>query len=150
MRCFGLVVSTLLLSACSCWAADTTGTDTTVWKPSPTGAAFRAFIFPGWGQSYNRKPLKAVLIGGIEQGLIFGVYREHQLFRDARRFGNDEAAGLYKEQRNRLAWLLAASVIYATVDAFVDAHLYDFDVSGDLGGNVKMGGVQISFALLIL
>jgi len=92
-------------------------------------------LFPGWGQAYNNRPLKAVIIGAAEQGLIFGIVREHQLFRDARVAKDESAASLYKDQRNRMVWMLAGWMIYSSLDAYVDAHLYDFDVSDRLSMN---------------
>jgi len=102
------------------------------WRPSPSGAAFRSFALPGWGQAYNRKPLKAVIFGGIEEGLLYGIYRQHQLFRDERRAGNEPQALAYREDRNRLTWMLAGALILSMTDAYVDAHLFGFDVSEKL------------------
>ncbi len=125
--------------------ADSTVVAQAEWKPSPGGAALRSLAFPGWGQAYNRRPLKAVIVGAVEQGLIFGIVREHQLFRDARRFNDDRSATIYKDQRNRMVWILAGWLIYSSLDAYVDAHLFDFDVSDKLSVNVEAwDGVKIS------
>ena len=51
------------------------------WRPSPTGAALRSLAFPGWGQVYVKQPLKAVIYAGIEQGFIYGIYRQHNLYK---------------------------------------------------------------------
>ena len=37
---------------------------------SPTGAMIRSMVFPGLGQLYNKKYFKAILIFGVETGLI--------------------------------------------------------------------------------
>lgn len=145
MRRLGFVVLGLLITLNLC-RADTTEVQSAKWKPSPGGAALRSLVYPGWGQAYNCRPLKAVIIGTVEEGLIFGILREHQLFRDARRFKDDTAASLYKDQRNRIVWMLAGWMIYASVDAFVDAHLYDFDVSDQLScAGLEAGGIKIQF-----
>ncbi|MFH0765818.1 MAG: DUF5683 domain-containing protein [Calditrichota bacterium] len=102
---------------------------TKAWKPNPTGAALRSLILPGGGQAYNQQPLKAVIYGGLEEGLIFGVYRQHQLFKSSRRSGDDVGADFYRNDRNRLTWYLTGVIILSMVDAYVDAHLFDFDVS---------------------
>jgi len=36
---------------------------------SPTGAMIRSLLFPGWGQLYNKKYFKAILVFGAEIGL---------------------------------------------------------------------------------
>lgn len=102
------------------------------WRPSPTGAALRSLVFPGWGQIYARQPLKAVIYSGIEQGFIYGVYRQHKLYQYYESRDNKRLADVYKNDRNRMAWYLAAAIILSVMDAFVDAHLYGFDVSNKL------------------
>ncbi|MBM3329673.1 MAG: hypothetical protein FJY67_09430 [Calditrichaeota bacterium] len=97
-------------------------------RPSPTGAALRSLALPGWGQSYNRQPLKAVIYGGAEAAFIYGIYRQDQLRAANARMGRSDIAAIYREDRNRLGWYLAGMIILAMVDAFVDAHLYGFDV----------------------
>jgi hypothetical protein len=116
-----------------------------LWRPSPTGAVIRSMLLPGWGQAYNRNPLKAVIIGGLEEGLIYGVYRQNQLFVDFRRSGEEQIAVSYREDRNRLTWLLAGTLILSMLDAYVDAHLYDFDVSDNLtSGEIgRAGGIVL-------
>ncbi len=121
------------------------------WKPSPTGAAFRSLFFPGWGQAYVGKPLKAVIYGGIEEGLIFSVYLNHKFFTYYNRIGEDRIAENYREDRNRLTWYLAGAIILSMLDAFVDAHLYSFNVSENLAVipvrvGVKNGGVVFTLS----
>lgn len=87
-----------------------------------------------------------MIVGTVEEGLIFGIVREHQLFRDSRRFNDDPAASLYKDQRNRLVWILAGWLIYSSVDAYVDAHLYNFDVSDQLSAGILTSG-EVSIQL---
>ena len=114
--------------------------DSPDWKPSPTGAAVRSLIFPGWGQIYARQPLKAVIYGGIEQGFMYGVYHEHKLYQYNKSIGDEGAADFYRNNRNRMGWYLAAALIVSTMDAYVDAHLYNFDVSSDLSHTSGRGG----------
>jgi len=103
-------------------------------------------LLPGWGQAYNKRPLKAVIIGGLEEGLLYGVYRQNQLFRDERRRGNEPVAKAYREDRNRMTWMLAGVLIFSMTDAYVDAHLYNFDVSDKLSSasGYKLGGVVVN------
>ncbi len=103
------------------------------WSPSPTGATLRSLVFPGWGQAYNRAPLKAVIYGGIEQALIYSIYQSHRQFRFYKQFDDFKIlAENHRDNRNRLTWYLAGAIVMSMMDAFVDAHLYHFDVSEDL------------------
>jgi hypothetical protein len=114
--------------------------------PSPTGAALRSLVLPGWGQAYVGRPLKAVFYSGAAEGLIYGIYREHRLYQFYNRRGDSDLAQAYQENRNRLGWYLTAAVILASMDAFVDAHLYRFDVSPDLGMSPgdRTGGMTVT------
>ncbi len=111
--------------------------NSTDWRPSPTGAALRSLALPGWGQAYNRKSLKALLAMGTESGLIYSIYRYHKLQKGYRLRGEIEIANLYREDRNRLSWYLAGTIILTILDAYVDAQLYDFDVSDEKPTDIK-------------
>lgn len=138
------LVLLLIFALADAGRSDTTVTSPPAWKPSPTGAALRSLLLPGWGQAYDRRPLKAVIVGGIEEGFIYGVYRQHQLFRDARGLRDESSAKFYREQRNRLTWMLAGAIIFSVVDAYVDAHLYGFEVSEQLSDRgLRVGGVNV-------
>lgn len=130
--------------------------------PSPGGAALRSTIVPGWGQAYNGKYYKVPLIYGIGAGLIYGISYNHGYFddlRDAYLLRQDEDAELldpyhpdttvegkprynldqlvsarefYRRNRDLFAIGFAAFYVLNIVDAYVDAHLYEFDVSDDL------------------
>ncbi|MDP8228225.1 MAG: DUF5683 domain-containing protein [Candidatus Electryoneaceae bacterium] len=130
------ILLVIMLMGGTCLADQHTTDQDTVshqeWSPSPTGAAFRSLLFPGWGQSYVHSPLKAVIYGGIEQGLIYSIHRQNRLFRYYKDQEQDEFADSYKNNRNRLTWYLAGTIILSMLDAYVDAHLYHFDVSDDL------------------
>jgi len=146
-RC-GLILLLILLAG-TARAAGLSSSEPKPWRPSPTGALLRSLAFPGWGQVYNRQPLKAVIIGGIEEGLIYGVYRQHLLFVDSRRLGDDRSADVYKEDRNRLTWILAGTVILSMVDAYVDDQLFDFDTGDDLSKKkLRSGGIQLRFGII--
>ncbi len=105
------------------------------WKPSPTGAALRSLVFPGWGQAYVQKPVKAVIYGGIEYSLLYGIVRQHKLFQYYDRIDDESRTDFYRNNRNQLIWYLTGALIVAVMDAYVDAHLFDFDVSDDLTFN---------------
>jgi hypothetical protein len=104
---------------------------------SPSGAMWRSLLFPGWGQLYNRKYFKALIIGGGEIGFISGIYIQHQRFKDAREKGDEYAANFYRNDRNRLGWWLAGLILYSMADAYVDAQLWDFEISQDLSWKIS-------------
>lgn len=106
--------------------------DSVAWMPNPTGAAVRSLILPGWGQAYVQQPFKAAIYGGLEFGFILSTYRQHRLFKEALDDNRENDAEAYKENRNKISWYIAGVIIISMMDAYVDAHLFDFDVSPDL------------------
>lgn len=111
-------------------------------KTSPGGALFRSAFVPGWGQLYNRKYIKAVIFAAGESWLAYGIYNdwkeadEHErnfkspppddLDYQAMEFAKYEDA---RDRRNLKMWILSATIFYSMFDAFVDAHLSDFQQS---------------------
>ena len=127
------------------WAAEPVAP----WRPSPTGAALRSLVIPGWGQLYNRTPIKAVIVGGVEEGFLYAIYQNHRLFRYYS--GNEDPVKgeFYRDQRNRLTWYLTESVILSVMQAYVDAHLYGFDVSDQLSLGKTSRGLTIAGIMII-
>jgi hypothetical protein len=98
-------------------------------KRSPRGAMLRSLAVPGWGQYYNRQPLKAALAFGAEVGLITAaIYWNHK----ANGTDDEELEFYYKNNRNTANWFLLGTVLFSMLDAYVDASLADFDESPDL------------------
>ncbi len=110
-------------------------------RRSPTGALLRSVAFPGGGQLYNRKYFKALLIGGTEIG--FGVsagVQWHRRDMHKRRFETatnqrDSAFELsefqrFEDSRNIFFWLVAGTIFYSMLDAYVDAHLSQYTEEG--------------------
>ncbi len=111
-----------LLSAKPVAAADR---DTTMSK-NPTGAMIRSMIFPGWGQWYNGKKWKAALVFAVEMGLVANAIRLNQ---KVVRSASEAERQFWQDQRNLQFWLLLAAKILSGLDAYIDAHLADFDES---------------------
>lgn len=110
---------------------------------SPTGAMIRSLIVPGWGQLYNKKIFKAILIFGAETGLIANSIYLNQKYRKwNQKYRNSEPGPeqdiifanreFYINNRNLSNWWLLGVILFSMADAFVDAHLADFDESPDL------------------
>lgn len=128
-------------------------------KHSPFKATIMSAALPGMGQVYNGKWWKVPIIYGAFGGLIyssvandikFRTYKKAYLIRvDDDPNTTDEFEGQYSDanlrelvdfyQRNRDISLIFTGVIYALniIDASVDAHLKDFDVSDDLSLKVR-------------
>lgn len=148
-------------------------------KPDSKKAVIYSAIFPGLGQIYNRKYWKLPIIYGGIIGLSYAItwngskyndyssaYKDIMTGGDAWRdiFPNrnilesqrEEYKSRIKRQRdyfrqNRDLAIIVAVGVYALcmIDAYVDAQLYDFDISPDLSMKVEpvfMGPTQFSKA----
>jgi len=108
-------------------------------KKSPTGAMFRSLAIPGWGQFYNEQYVKSALVFAGETTLIaLSFYYNSQA--GSRESGSVDEA-YYKDRRNLMYWLLGAVVLLSMLDAYIDAHLYDFDAGPDL--SMRIGTLDI-------
>lgn len=92
---------------------------------NPNGAMLRSAIFPGWGQWYNGKHLKSMLVFALEAGIVLDAVRLNQRVQAKR---GDERA-YWQDRRNLRFWWLAAATLLSMLDAYVDAQLADFDES---------------------
>lgn len=115
-------------------AADSTRTVT----KSPKGAMLRSMIFPGWGQWYNQKRLKAVVVFGAEVGLLTNSIYLNQKCQASQTTLERE---FYINNRNLSNWWLLGVILFSMADAFVDAHLYHFDESPELSIVPALPGV---------
>ncbi|OQX83315.1 hypothetical protein B6D60_10645 [candidate division KSB1 bacterium 4484_87] len=96
---------------------------------SPRGALVRSLLFPGLGQWYNGKKLKAVVMFLGQTGLAANaVYLNQQLVKSK----TDYEREFYINNRNISVWWLVGVTLFSIADAYVDAQLSDFDESPDL------------------
>ncbi len=123
----------------------------------PRIATLRSAILPGFGQVYNEKYWKVPIIyGGLGASAYF-IRRNTKRFKEYRsalvarnKSGvSDPYQGIYNEQQlntlketyrrwRDLSYIsLFAVYVLQVVDANVDAHLYDFDVSDDLSLRIQ-------------
>lgn len=125
-------------------------------------------ILPGLGQAYNRKYWKIPIIYGLGGFTVYSALQNQDLYirhRNAYRLRSDDDPATIDEfegqqtarelQLNRdqyrqtrdLNWILTLGV-YALnlVDASVDAHLFNFNVSDDLSVRVLRDTPQYNFA----
>lgn len=99
----------------------------------PRGAMIRSVLVPGWGQFYNEKWFKGIIIAGAECGLVANAIVQNQFAVHAKTTLDRE---FYVNNRNLSYWWLAGVILYSAIDAYVDAHLFDFDESPNLTFNV--------------
>lgn len=100
----------------------------------PMKAAALSFILPGAGQIYNENILKASAVIALETTVIglviyhhqkteenYDRYLQTQLQSDYSRYVK------YYNKRQSDYWWLGAIVLLSAVDAYVDAHLFDYE-----------------------
>jgi hypothetical protein len=112
-------------------------TDTVLERKLPMGALLRSVAFPGWGQFYNRKYIKSLVVFGAETTFItmaavdWSRMKEHQKnFQNPDypdRYWEFDQFQFYEDRRNMFLWITAGIVFISMFDAYVDAHLYNFE-----------------------
>jgi hypothetical protein len=114
--------------------------DTSTSIKSPKKAASSALVFPGGGQLYNGKIIKAGLILAGEVIAIVNWHKNSQFY-SSYDPNNDAEYPLpkhrYLEKRNKSVWWIGFIYIYGLIDAIVDAHLHPFEdvMAEELGNN---------------
>lgn len=115
---------------------------------SPLGAVWRTFVLPGWGQIYVEKYWKAPIFFAGAGALVYSIVWNNSKFSDYQNQydrikiedpKNQSALSLlnrqkeyYRDNRDKSYFFLAVVYIIAAMDAYVGAHLFDFDVSDKL------------------
>lgn len=133
---------------------DTAAAGTFVMAKSPTGAAIRSAIVPGLGQFYNESYWKIPVVLGLTGFLAYGYFKEsdsYATYRDlyAASITASNPSGelvwknyreFYRGRRDTYAWWFLVSYLLQIADAYIDAHLYDFDVSDERPISLGMTG----------
>ena len=152
-----LLVLLLLVSVLSANAQKKTEKDF-----SPRKASLLSAVIPGAGQIYNKKYWKVpIVFAAVGTSIYYIDYniKEYNLYKTALIARQDDdpntvdlkysglsddlvsrRAEYYRRMRDISFIALAATYILNILDASVDAHLKDFDVSDDL--TVSLGGIQ--------
>jgi hypothetical protein len=116
-----------------------------VMQKSPWGAVLRSAVLPGFGQYYNESYWKIPVVWGvlgyftsiwINQNNFYHDYRKRYAFSITENNVNGDSQlksnrDFYRNQRDEFAVYIGLSYFLNLVDAYVDAHLFDFDVSVD-------------------
>lgn len=139
---------------------------------SPSGALIRSIAVPGWGQLYVDRPYKALVFFGVNVGMVYGAVFQHVQFLDyvdkadsvtpddpddpqsveqARRLSEfyEDTANFYRDDRNRLIWWSAGVILLASLDAYVEAHLYDFRIDPTIGTTPQGDGPSVGISITL-
>jgi hypothetical protein len=121
-----------------------------VMQKSAWGAVIRSAVIPGLGQIYNESYLKAVVVWGIGGWLAYNWIlnnNEYIYYRDQYSLLGNEIyrryRTLYRDQRDLFTIYLGLTYLLNLVDAYVDAHLFDFTVEEDFLTRTPMLNVKI-------
>lgn len=109
-------------------------------KRSPTGALWRSFAVPGWGQIYNGEYWKAGGVIAAQGGTLYMAVDNYltarRYLREAREATDDKVKREKLSRHNDYivetefwGWLFVGILTLSMMDAYVDAHLADWDVS---------------------
>jgi len=127
--------------------------DTTfVMEKLPWLAVLQSAVVPGLGQIYNESYIKAPIIWGTVALLAYGWIYNHDLYTDNRELflqtSDNNYQGLrdfYRDQRDLFTIYIGLVYLLNLVDAYVDAHLYDFNVEENFFTKTPMFNVRIKF-----
>jgi hypothetical protein len=111
------------------------------WHEQPWSIMARSAILPGWGQFKNGRPLKAgiaIALEGVaavrlvraDQDVNDALARETEALAHGDEAGAEAARADYDAAFNRRAtagWVLGIAVVLSMMDAYVDAHMLQFD-----------------------
>ena len=130
----------------------TISSDVFVMQKSPWGAVGRSAILPGWGQIYNESYWKVPVIWGVMGWFIYGWIDNNNNYKDYKNLyiqTGDETyinyRDFYHDQRDEFAIYLVLTYFLNLVDAYVDAHLFDFSVDENYMTGTKMLNVRVNF-----
>jgi hypothetical protein len=133
--------------------ADTTKENQTfVMQKSPWGAVIRSAVFPGWGQIYNESYWKAPVVWGVMGWFVYNWIDNNNKYIDYKNLyinTNQSIArdyrDFYRDQRDQFAIYIVLTYFLNLVDAYVDAHLFDFSVDENYLTKTKMINVRFHF-----
>lgn len=125
--------------------------ESSVMSKSPVGAALRSIVLPGWGQYYVEKYWKIPIFLGAAGTCAYIIIDNNKSFNDKVKQIKSAAAAnpedpyidlykrqreVYRDNRDRAAFIIAGVYILSAIDAYVDAHLFDFNVDDNISVNV--------------
>ena len=139
------------------------------WQKKKSGrvALFSSLLVPGLGQLYNERAFWSVVAAGVEFYFIGDIIVQQRLTNHFRTLKNqpidpndpEQVAKqqeytvlflLHRDNRVQSTWLLGLTILLSGLQAYVDAHLFDFDGIGDvrleaISGQPFGGAVRLHF-----
>jgi len=125
------------------------------YRISPRSAFLRSLVLPGWGQSSIGAPGRGAVYFALESGSLWMVYKSGQKLQEAKELERvmhadgtldpERTLGLVKARRNEREDWITLSVFwffFSGADAYVAAHLRDFDTHVDVQPGPQ-GGAQL-------
>lgn len=122
-----------------------------VMQKSPWGAVVRSAVLPGWGQIYNESYWKAPIVWGVMGWFVYNWVDNNNNYIDYKNLyiitGKSldlEYRNFYRDQRDEFAIYFALTYFLTLVDAYVDAHLFDFSVGENRFTNSTMFNIRVN------
>jgi|CXWL01.1.fsa_nt_gi hypothetical protein len=106
-------------------------------RPSPLGYFARSMLIPGWGQAALDRKLSGGLFVAFEGVAVGMALKAHHEMRYLERTGSGRLESKRAERGDWL-FLIAVNHLFAGMEAYVSANLYDFP--GELQARVLPGG----------
>lgn len=120
-----------------------------VMKKSPIGAVIRSAILPGFGQIYNESYWKVPIIWGFAGWFFYNWTDLNKLYQDNQALYQRNNQSIYKirrdfyrDERDKFAIYMGLLYFLNLVDAYVDAHLFDFYIESN-----SLNDFQINFKI---
>lgn len=121
---------------------ETTSDTVFVMSKSPWGAVARSAVIPGWGQFYNESYWKIPVIWGTAAWFVYNWVDNNNHYNDYKSLYQSSESeyyrrlrNFYRDQRDKFTIYLGLLYLLNLVDAYVDAHLFDFNVNENMGRN---------------
>lgn len=118
----------------------------------------RSAIIPGWGQLYNESYWKIPIIWGASAWFIYAWIRQddnYNYYRDLYNKSLIETSNgnanykklrdFYRDDRDLFAIYLGLTYFLNIIDAYVDAHLFDFDIGMNSFTNEPEFKIKLNF-----
>lgn len=105
---------------------------------SPTGAMLRSLLIPGWGQFYNESYWKIPVVWGALGAFAYAwkwnndkVNFYDNKYHSEHNTAYYEIREFYRNQRDLNTVFFILVYILNVIDAYVDAHMFDFDITNN-------------------
>ncbi|CUU04353.1 hypothetical protein JGI1_00974 [Candidatus Thermokryptus mobilis] len=152
-----ILIFLFLVFSISLSQTDTSKTAKKAELKSPTKAMLMSAVLPGLGQFYNKSYWKVPIIYGLAGYFVYEFKQNDRNYRYYRELyirsieisGGDyrykRLRDFYRDQRDLFGIYLALLYLANIVDAYVDAHLYNFDVGENLSIQIFPGKIKLHY-----